>query len=294
MRVAAAAYPMEALDNWPDYESKMLRWVSEAAQNGAELLVFPEYAALELAALQGRAVAGDLEKSLRAVDEILPQVDALHAALAQIYDLHILAASAPVFDPATAPRPVNCARLFTPTGQMAAQDKQIMTRFERDPWNVVPGSGLRVFDTALGKIAILICYDAEFPLLGRAVAEADVILVPSCTDSLQGYHRVRIGAQARALENQCVTVMASTVGACDWSSAVDENIGAGGVFGPPDTGFAEDGVLALGGLNTPGWTYADVDLDKIKQVRTQGAQQNRAHWNDQKGRKKPATVTQLR
>ncbi len=69
-----------------------------------------------------------------------------------------------------------------------------MTPFERD-WGVTGGVPLRVFDTALGKIAVLICYDSEFPLLARAVAEAgaEIILVPSCTESVSGYHRVRTG-----------------------------------------------------------------------------------------------------
>ena len=43
------------------------------------------------------------------------------------------------------------------------------------------GRAVRVFDTALGRIGILIGYDAEFPLLARAMAEAgaEVLLVPS-------------------------------------------------------------------------------------------------------------------
>ena len=57
-----------------------------------------------------------------------------------------------------------------------------------------------LFETALGKLAVLICYDSEFPLLARAAVDAgaEVLLVPSCTDSLHGYWRVRLGAQARA------------------------------------------------------------------------------------------------
>ena len=95
---------------------------------------------------------------------------------------------------------------------MGVQDKQVMTRFEAEVWEVVPGGPLQLFDTALGRIGILICYDSEFPLLGRALSEADILLVPSVTEALTGYSRVRIGAKARALENQCVTVMASVVG----------------------------------------------------------------------------------
>lgn len=293
MKVAAAAYPMDFLSSWGGYEEKLTRWVSDAAGAGADLLVFPEYGAMELATLAGRDVALDLEASLRAVSDRIPKADALHAKLAQEFGVHILAASAPVFDPELGARPVNRARFFAPDGSMAHQDKQIMTRFEREEWGVVAGGPLQLFDTALGKIGILICYDSEFPLLGRAVAEADLILVPSCTEALTGYSRVRIGSMARALENQCVTVMSSTVGACDWSEAVDENTGMGGIFGPPDTGFPPTGVIAEGVLNKPGWTYADVDLGQIAHVRADGVVLNRRHWDDQMGRDVIAATRKL-
>ncbi|MHA6345774.1 carbon-nitrogen hydrolase family protein [Roseivivax sp. CAU 1761] len=282
--VAAAAYPLDFLDGWTAYEDKLSRWVAEAAGAGAELLVFPEYGAMELATLAGAEVAGDLEASLRAVSDRVPEADALHARLAAAHGVHILAASAPVFDADLGTRPVNRARLFAPSGAVGHQDKQIMTRFEREEWGVVGGGPLRLFDTVLGRIGILICYDSEYPLLGRALAEADLILVPSCTEALAGYSRVRIGAMARALEQQCVTVMASTTGAADWSEAVDTNCGRGGVFGPPDTGFPPTGVLAEGGLDVPGWTYAEVDLARIGEVRRGGVVLNRAHWDDQAGR----------
>lgn len=293
MKVAAAAYPMDFLESWHAYEEKISRWVSEAAGAGADLLVFPEYGAMELATLSGRDVARDLEASLRAVSDRIPEADALHAKLAQAHGVYILAASAPVFDPSLGDRPVNRARFFAPDGSMGHQDKQIMTRFEREDWNVVAGGPLQIFDTALGRIGILICYDSEFPLLGRAMADADLFLVPSCTEALTGYSRVRIGAMARALENQCVTIMSSTVGACDWSEAVDQNTGMGGVFGPPDTGFPATGVIAEGTLNQPGWTYAEVDLDQIAHVRADGVVLNRLHWADQTGRDVIAAARKL-
>ncbi|MGR3697477.1 MAG: carbon-nitrogen hydrolase family protein [Roseovarius sp.] len=294
MKIATAAYPLDALASWADYRRKLSDWVTEAAANGADLAVFPEYGAMELATLAGAEAAGDLERSLHAVSDVMSEAYDLHAELATRHDLHILGASAPVFDPELGPRPVNRAMLFTPTGARAAQDKQIMTRFEREDWHVAPGGPLRLFDTSLGKIGILICYDSEFPLLGKALADADLILVPSCTEALTGYSRVRIGAMARALEMQCVTVMASTVGTADWSPAVDTNCGMGGVFGPPDTGFPATGVLAEGTLNRPGWTYAEVDLDRIAHVRADGVVLNRRHWDDQLGRDVTVTSERLR
>jgi len=293
MKVAAAAYPMDFLDSWRAYEDKLTRWVSEGATEGADLLVFPEYGAMELATLAGRDAALDLEASLRAVSDRIPEADALHAKLAQAFGVHILAASAPVFDADIDDRPVNRARFFAPDGSMGHQDKQIMTRFEREEWGVVGGGPLHLFDTALGRIGILICYDSEFPLLGRAMSEADLILVPSCTEARAGYSRVRIGAMARALENQCVTIMSSTVGSCDWSEAVDENTGTGGIFGPPDTGFPPTGVVAEGILNHPGWTCAEVDLERIAHVRADGVVLNRRHWDEQSGRDVIAATRKL-
>ena len=211
MKVATAAYNLDWLDSWAQYEDKLDRWVAQAAGQGAELLVFPEYGAMEVSTLDGAAVAGDLERSVHAVSDRMEDVQILHSRLAQAYKTYILGASAPVIDGPG--RPVNRAVFYAPDGGQLHQDKQIMTRFEREQWDIAPGGSLKLFDTSLGKIGVLICYDSEFPLLGRALSEADLILVPSCTEALSGYWRVRIGAMSRALENQCVTIMASLVGA---------------------------------------------------------------------------------
>ncbi len=292
MKIATSAYQLDWLDSWAQYEDKIATWVGEAVGEGADLLVFPEYGAMELATLDGADTAGDLERSLHAVSDRMEDAAALHLKLAAEHGVHILGASAPVN--AGYDRPVNRAELYTPTGQRDHQDKQIMTMFERDPWNVTGGGPLKLFDTALGKIGVLICYDSEFPLLGRALAEADIILVPSCTEALAGYWRVRIGAMARALENQCVTAMASLVGQADWSESVDVTIGTGGIFGPPDTGFPQTGVLGEGALGEPGWTYADVDLQTIADVRRAGVVRNRSHWEEQISRVKSVTNCPLR
>ncbi|MCT4555410.1 MAG: carbon-nitrogen hydrolase family protein [Pelagimonas sp.] len=296
MKLATAAYSMDFLPNWQTYEAKITRWVEEAVENGADLLVFPEYGAMELATLAGRETSLDLQASLRAVSDRMPQANTLFQHLATQHNVHILAPSGPVWDGEWASEgtpPVNRSHLFSPTS-MGFQDKQIMTRFERETWHVQGGCPLKIFDTDLGRIGILICYDSEFPLLGRALEQIDILLVPSCTDALSGYWRVRIGAMARALENQCVAVMASTVGDCDWSPAVDENVGAGGVFGPPDLGFPATGVLAEGPLNAPGWTYAEIDLNTIHEVRKNGAVFNRKHWVEQDGRDLPAAFETLK
>lgn len=282
MKIAAAAYPPTWLDGFSAWAEKMADWVGAAAAQGADLAVFPEYASLELASLGGPAVAADLEASLHEVARHADAVAEVLEALARRHRLHILGASAPHF---AADRPVNRAVLYGPQGVLGHQDKRVMTRFEREEWHVAAGQGLRVHDLGGVGVGILICYDAEFPLLGRALVEAgaEVILVPSCTDTVAGWTRVRVGAMARALEGQCVTVQAPTVGDCPWSPAIDVNRGAAAVYGPPDRGFPETGVLAQGAMDAPGWVLADVDPAAIRAVRADGAVLNMTHWPEQGG-----------
>lgn len=284
MKLAAAAYPLDFLPNWSAYEAKITRWVVQAAGEGADLLVFPEYGAMELASLGGPEVAADLEASLHEVLRHSADVIGLHTTLAARHRVHILGASGPAR--AHAPRPVNRAILYGPDGVIGHQDKQIMTRFEREDWNIAPGEGLRVFNTALGKIGVIICYDSEFPLLARALVEAgaEILLVPSATEALAGYTRVKIGAMARALENQCITVHAPTVGPAGWCPAVDQNTGAAAIYGPADLGFPETGILAQTALNEAGWAMAEVTTDSIARVRREGAVLNHQHWFEQQNR----------
>jgi len=278
--LAASAYPLDWLDDWAAYEAKVRAWVQGAALRGADLMVFPEYGAMELASLGGTEVAADLEMALDEVLRHRPAMEALFEGLAIEYGLYILAPSGPVLEVGARH---NRAVLFGPAGRIGAQDKAIMTRFEREEWSIDAGQGMALFDTILGRIGVLICYDSEFPLLARALCEAgaEILLVPSCTDTVAGYSRVRVGAMARALENQCVVVHSPTVGNAEWCPAIDENRGAAGIYGPPDRGWPETGLLAEGIMDEPGWVVTTVDLDRVAESRADGAVLPFAHWAEQ-------------
>lgn len=283
MKLAAAAYPLTWFDHFDDFAIHVGDWVARAAGQGADLLTFPEYGAMELCSLGGLKVSQDLEAALHEAARWKPSTDAVYSELATHHGVHILGATGPVF---LGPRPVNRATLYGPSGLIGHQDKQIMTRFERETWDVVAGHGLTLFDTDLGRIGVVICYDSEFPLLSRALVEAgaEILLAPSCTDSFAGFTRVRVGCMARALENQCVVVHAPTVGPCDFCPAVDENVGAASIYGPPDTGFPANGILAETSLNAQGWAVAEISLDAIREVRRAGGVLNHSHWVEQHDR----------
>lgn len=281
LTLAAAAYPLDWLDSFPAYEAKIAAWVAGAAGQGADLLVFPEYAAMELASLGGKAVAADLDGALAEVARHRPAVDALHARLAAAHGVLILGGSGPVF---IGNRPVNRATLYGPGGVIGHQDKQIMTRFEREDWDVVPGEdGLTLFDTPRGRIGVTICYDSEFPLLARTLAEAgaEILLAPSATETEAGFHRVRIGAMARALENQCLAVHAPLVGRAPWCAGVEENTGRAAIYGPPDRGWPANGILAEGAMNAPGWVLARAARAQVAETRADGVVLTFRHWAEQ-------------
>lgn len=75
------------------------------------------------------------------------------------------------------------------------------------------GNDFPVFDTPIGRIAVLICYDAEFPEPPRIVAleGAEIVFVPSVW-STEAFNRWNIELAAAALYNQYFVVGVNTIG----------------------------------------------------------------------------------
>src|ERR1043166_4544413 len=256
VKVAAAQYKIELLQNWGALETKVVRWVEEAANAGARLLVFPEYAALELVGVADSRVAerrspdrhllGPLpvqqgnrrkEQSLvwatDAIQPLIPQYLSVFAALAARHRIYILTGSTPFRHPDGSL--TNRAFFFAPDGRMGSQDKMVRSRWERDVWQMRDGDEVRVFDTDFGPIGINICYEVEFPIVARRQAEAGarIILTQCCCDSLRGWYRVRVGARARALENQAYVIQSAAIGNVDWLVALDRRVGFAAIYAPP-------------------------------------------------------------
>lgn len=285
LKIAAAQYPLDELASEAEYTAKITRWVEGAVVENANVLVFPEYGAMELAALAGPEAAADLQQSIDAVSDRLALQADIHRNLATKHGVFIVAASGPQRH--ADGRATNVAHIHAPSGKSGGYHKLMPTPGERDPWGIAAGSasGLTVFDIGSCRIGLVICYDIEFPLIARALAEAgaEIILAPSNTETEHGYWRVRTGCMARALENQIYTVHSPTVGPAPWCTAVDHNTGAAGIFAPSDIGFPPGGVIALGELNKPQWVFADVDLDMLASVRKSGNVQTWNHWPEQPG-----------
>jgi predicted amidohydrolase len=250
----------------------------EQGRAQADLLVLPEYACVELGAALAGGGAPDEAAELAAMVAAAPEILAAMRNAARRLGVWLLPGTLPLRR--ADGRVVNRAPLIMPDGRMAMQDKRAMTRFEAERWGVSQGDDPRVFDTPWGRIGISICYDAEFPKHVRTQVEAGAwaILVPSCTDTQHGFNRVRIGAAARAMENQCYVAVTPTVGNAPWSAALDVNRGHAAVFGPVDRGFPEDGVLARGAPDREEWVFCTLDPARLAVVREDGQVRNHRDW----------------
>jgi predicted amidohydrolase len=288
VHLALSPFPIVRPRNFDDFVAQVEAVVRAAKAGGADALVLPEYAAMALAG--AFVTQPDVTAELNAVVERAGALVVAFQALARHYGMLLLPGSLPMRGADGVIR--NRAPLIDGAGRIAFQDKRVMTRFEAERWGVAPGGTPCVFETDFGRIGIAICYDSEFPLLIRAqvLAGAEIVLVPTCTDTLHGFNRVRLSARARALENQCFTAVAPTTGIAPWSATLDENRGYACVFGPVDRGFADDGVVARGVLDAPDLLFVTLSPAALAVLRDDPAVHNRTDWPDDPA---PASVVAL-
>src|SRR5690606_7549606 len=126
------------------------------------LLVFPEFVTAQLFSTYPRKLG-----LLKAVERLAASADRFHRLfgdLARRHKLYIVGGTTPVRGKDGLR---NVAHLYTPSGAIHTQEKLHITPSEVEHWGIRPGQGLKVFSTPFGRMAIVICYDIEFPELAR-------------------------------------------------------------------------------------------------------------------------------
>jgi predicted amidohydrolase len=269
IRVASLQYFIRPVQTFEQFRDQVEALADTAADNHCHLLVFPEYFSVQLLTLGN--VKRPISDQIRDLARQVPRFVDLMGGLAKKHGIYIVAGTIPVVDDDAEPVYNQCF-LFGPTGEHGIQRKLHMTRFETEEWHISAGTRLRVFDTRLGRIAITVCYDVEFPEIVRAAARQGVFLlvVPSCTEDRQGYLRVRYCAQARAIENQLYVIQSPTVGSLPMVPAVSLNYGQASILTPSDFPFSRDGILAEGIPNQESMVIAELNLKTIQESRTSG------------------------
>jgi len=269
VRVATAQYFIRPVATWQQFEDQVAALVGSAKDYKVRLMVFPEYFTTQLLTL------GDIQKPIEEQVRLLARQEErfveMFRKLASKHGLYIVAGSLPTMDEGDE-RLFNESYIFGPSGKHGVQPKLHMTRWEREEWKVSAGRGLRIFETEMGRLAITICYDVEFPELAREAARNGcfMLICPSCTDDRQGFLRVRYCAQARCIENTMYVVHSCTVGSLPQIPAVSLNYGQASILTPSDFPFARDGILAEGNINTEMLVIGELNLDTIAEARERG------------------------
>ncbi|WP_425058680.1 Formamidase [Sporomusa carbonis] len=267
LRVAAVQYRLETITSFNDFAAKVEHYIKTAQEFNADFVLFPEFFTTELMSLPtspgSKPTIGDLPG-------FTAEYLGLFSRLAGETGMHIIGGTHVTKQ---ANKLYNTAHLFYPDGRVGKQAKLHITPTEATEWGIAAGEGLVVFPTAFGTVAVLTCYDIEFPEIVRMAKSrgADIIFCPSCTDDRHGFYRVRYTAHARAIENQIYVVVTGTVGALPTVDFMRANFGQAAIITPNDIPFPPRGILAEGEINQDMVIAADLDLDLLYQVRDSGS-----------------------
>jgi predicted amidohydrolase len=218
----------------------------------------------------------DQQKPSMAMRLLAESTDDLRDAMLQMamrYNINIVTGSLPLY---TEKKLFNVSFLCRRDGTWDMQYKLHITPDESEWWGFQGGNRLKVFDTDIGKIGVLICFDVEFPELARILADKGIkiLLVPYWTDTKNAYLRVRRCAQARAIENECYVAITGSVGNLPKVENMDIQYSQSAIFTPSDFAFPHDAVAAEATPNTEMTLLADLDLDLLKEIRKHGSVRN--------------------
>lgn len=275
VRICVVQYQMRRVADFDEFAKQCAYFVDVASDYKSDFIVFPELFTMQLLSFVKASRPG---LAVRKLAEFTPQYLELLSGLALRYDINIIGGS--IFAVENE-RLFNIAYLFHRNGGVDKQYKLHVTPNERHWWGVEPGEKLEVFETDKGKVSIQICYDIEFPELGRLAAEqgAEIFFVPFATDERYGYLRVRYCAQARCIENHVFVALAGNVGNLPDVENMDVQYAQSGIFTPSDIPFSRDAIAAECTPNIETVIVEDVDLELLSRHRQTG---NLLNWKDRR------------
>lgn len=275
VRIGLVQYQMRAIASWEEFDRQARFFVDVAADYQADFLLFPELFTVQLLSLVKPDRPG---LAARALAGFTPRYLELFASLAVKHHVNIIGGSQFTEENGEL---YNVAYLFHRDGRIDKQYKLHATPNERRWWGVRGGRGVEVFDTDRGPVAILVCYDVEFPELARVAAAkgAQILFVPFNTNDREGYLRVRVCAQARCIENHLYAAIAGCVGNLPFVENADIHYAQSAILTPSDVGFARDAVATECSPNIEAVLVHDVDTEQLRRHRAAGTVQN---WNDRR------------
>ncbi|CRI65374.1 putative enzyme [Thiocapsa sp. KS1] len=272
VRVATVQYMQRRVGSFDEFVDLVRYFVDVTADYRADFVVFPELFSLQLLSMEDQQLTP--AESIEALTKYTEPLKEALSNMAVRFNINIIGGSHPTRMPNG--RVENVCYVCLRSGEVHEQAKIHPTPNEVYWWNIEGGHALNAIDTDCGPIGVLICYDAEFPELGRHLVDqgANIVFVPFCTDERQSYLRVRYCAQARAIENQCYIAMSGNVGNLPNVHNMDIQYAQSCILTPCDFPFARDGIAADTTPNVETVAFADLRLEALRAARNSGTVQN--------------------
>ena len=271
VRVGLVQWQMRSYRTIDDLFEQVEFFVDAVSGYQSDFVLFPEYFN---APLMARFNDDSEAEAIRGLAQYTTEIRDRFVKLAISYNINIITGSMPFIKNDGAL--YNVGFLCRRDGSMDMYEKIHVTPDEKKCWGLTAGSKVQTFDTDCGKIGVVICYDVEFPELSRLLAQQgmQILFVPFMTDTQNAYTRVRVCAQARAIENECYVAIAGSVGNLPRVHNMDIQYAQSAVFTPCDFAFPTDGRRAEATPNTEMILVADVDLSQLNELHTYGSVRN--------------------
>lgn len=271
VRVGLVQWQMRSYHTLDDLFEQVEFFVDSVSDYKSDFVLFPEYFN---APLMAKFNDKGESQAIRGLAEYTHEIRERFIKLAISYNINIITGSMPLIKEDG--RLYNVGYLCRRDGSYEMYEKLHVTPDEMKSWGLSGGQLLQTFETDCAKIGVLICYDVEFPELSRIMADQgmQILFVPFLTDTQNAYSRVRVCAQARAIENECFVVIAGSVGNLPRVHNMDIQYAQSGVFTPCDFAFPTDGKRAEATPNTEMILVSDVDLDLLNALHTYGSVRN--------------------
>ena len=271
VRLGLVQWQMRPYKDLDDLFEQVEFFVDSVSDYKSDFVLFPEYFN---APLMARFNDMGEAQSIRGLAQYTEKIRDRFVELAISYNINIITGSMP-FVKADGGL-YNVGFLCRRDGSYDMYEKIHVTPDEQKSWGLSRGDEVKTFDTDCGRIGILICYDVEFPELSRLMAEEgmQILFVPFNTDTQNAYARVKVCAQARAVENECYVAIAGSVGNLPRVHNMDIQYAQSAVFTPCDFAFPTDGKGAMATPGTEQILVADCDLTLLNELHTYGSVRN--------------------
>lgn len=270
VRLGLIQWQMRTYEGLEDLMHQAEYFIDTVAGYRSDFALFPEFFNAPLMTAYNHMSEPE---AIRELADFTETIIERFSELSVSYNINIISGSMPEMIEG---KLYNVGYLCKRDGSVERFEKIHVTPDEARVWGMQTGNIVKTFDTDCGKIGILICYDVEFPELSRLLAEEgmDILFVPFLTDTQNGYSRVKLCAQARAVENECYVAIAGSVGNLPNVHNMDIQYAQSAVFTPCDFAFPSNGIKAEATPNAEMILVADVDIDLLRELHTFGSVHN--------------------